>query len=82
MKVQQLSIPEIAEKLTNNGLVIQAGTFSYSIQTRYHSIAESISILYADFEVLSSDELFIDFHVSIDPADFLSKYINRKAQFF
>lgn len=82
MKVQQLSIAEIAEKLTNDGLAIQAGTFSYSIQTRYHSIAESISILYADFEIITNEDNFIDFHISIDPASFFNKFINKKAQFF
>jgi len=81
LKVQQLSILEIADKLTKNGLVIQVGVFSYSIQTKYSSIAESISILYADFEILNNEDAFIDFHVSIEPANIISKFIHRKAQF-
>ena len=80
MNVKQLSIADITEKL-KKGLVIQVGDFTYSIQTRYSSIAESISILYADFEVLNNENIFIDFHVSIDPANIFSRFIHRKTQF-
>lgn len=81
MKLQQLSIPAIAEKLTQNGLQIQVGIFSYSIQSQYKSIAKSISTLYADFEVLTNENIFIDFHISIEPANIFSQFIFRKAQF-
>ncbi len=78
-----MAIFEVVEKLTENGLVLQAGSFSFCIQTRYHSIAASISILYADFEVLDNENetIFVDFHVSIEPVSHFNKYFSRKAVF-
>ncbi len=83
MKLQKLAISEVAKKLTKKGLILQAGSFIFSIQTRYHSIAESISILYADFEILDSDSnnIFVDFHISIDPDSYFSQYFSRRATF-
>lgn len=83
MKLQQLAISEIVDKLTKKGLVLQTGSFSFSIQTRYRSIAESISILYADFDFLDHDNnnIFVDFHISIEPENLLSQYFSRRATF-
>jgi len=82
LKVHELTISELSEKLTKNDLVIQIGSYNYSIQSNYSLIAESLSILYADFEILNKENIFIDFHITIEPENIFSKFIHRKAQFF
>ncbi|NOQ14864.1 MAG: HprK-related kinase A [Methyloprofundus sp.] len=74
---------DIAKRLTTDGLVLQVGSFKYSIQTQYRSIVASIAILYTDFETLNKDDenIFIDFYISIEPTNIFGKFISRQAQF-
>lgn len=78
-----MAISEIVEKLTQKGLVIQVGAFRYSIKTRYKSIAQSISILYADYDILNNidEDIFVDFHISIEPDGLINKVFNRQSLF-
>lgn len=80
MRLQHLPFREIRSRLRNTGLNLQLGPFCFSITTKLASVAKSLSILYADFEVLDSG-VFVDFPVSVASGHNWPRSIRKVAEF-
>jgi HprK-related kinase A len=64
LKLSQLTSSELEYRLKGDGISIRTGAFTARIQTRVESVAEGLSLLYADYPVVEPDA-FADFHVGI-----------------
>ncbi len=83
MKSRKLSQSDINKLLNQNGLILQVGSFNFCIRSSFSLLANSLSILYADYEILNADDnIFVDFHVSVDWADNINGLLRRNVQFF
>ncbi len=73
----------VKELLTNEGLFLNIGLFSFNIKSPIESVAYSLSTLYSDYpEGLSeSSSYFVDFHVSVNATTLWQKHINHQVQF-
>ena len=69
--------------LTNEGLFLNIGLFSFNIKSPVESLAYSLSTLYSDYPEGLSDNhsAFVDFHISVDATTLWHKYINHQVQF-
>ena len=74
MRVADLSLTELDERLKNEGLSLPCGPFNVRIKSGLETIASSLNRLYSDFPV-SDDKLFVDFEVKIDPTSRLRRYV-------
>ena len=77
MKLQELSLAELARQLRRPGLNIQTGPFVVHLQTGMARVTEGLSQLYCDFPIAQSDDV-ADFHVSISPPHNHRRWILRQ----
>ncbi|OHX37637.1 hypothetical protein BJL95_17910 [Methylomonas sp. LWB] len=80
MRLQHLPFQEVNSRLRNSGLNLQLGQFCFAITTKLASVAQSLSILYADFEVFDSS-VFVDFPVSVASGHNWFSSISKSAEF-
>ena len=81
MKLLQLSPADLRKQLSGPGVWMRTGPFSLRIQSGIPSIADGLAQLYGQFEVRSVREAFADFHVSVNAAGGLRRWIRPQARF-
>lgn len=66
------------------GLFLQTGSFNTRIQTTIPSVAEGISLLYADYPLAEAFgiDYFADFHVQLAPPNSLRRWFKPQVLFF
>lgn len=80
MILSQLDFPEMVARLCSPGLRIRTGSLNFKIISSIASVAEGISLLYADYP-LADDAAFIDFTVEINPVAGLRRWWRPQVQF-
>jgi len=65
MKVSDFTTAELKDRLMLAGLYLRTGSLITHIQTSIPSVAEGISLLYADYLVVEDQSAFADFHVRL-----------------
>lgn len=80
MKLSQLDFPEMVTRLRGPGLRIRTGSLNFKIISSIASVAEGISLLYADYP-LADDAAFIDFTVEINSTAGLRRWWRPQVQF-
>jgi HprK-related kinase A len=80
LKVSSLAPPELACRLKKTGILLQTGSFITHVQTSLASVAEGISLLYADYPLVKPGS-FADFHVSLAYPRNLRRWFKRQVVF-
>ncbi len=78
--LSSLSRDEVGRRLHHGGLRLQTGEFTFRIQSGIPSVAEGISLLYADYPLAPQDQ-FADFHVSLQSAGGVRRWWRRQVLF-
>jgi HprK-related kinase A len=66
VKVCELSLPEISDRMRHNGLFLRIGPFVVCLHSTFHSLTDAIQNLYPHNQVLD-DQDFADIHIRITP---------------
>lgn len=80
MKIKALTAPELVDRLNGQGLCLASGPFSLLIKSSLHSVAEGISVLYGEFELLNHEDFF-DFHVRVDAPLNIRRWFHKQVVF-
>lgn len=80
MILADLTPAELRERLSDGGLGLRIGPFSFELSCPMPRVAEALERLYADYPVLDSSE-FVDFKVSISKGSAWRRWIGRQAIF-
>jgi HprK-related kinase A len=80
LKVSTLAPSELAYRLKQTGIFLQTGSFITHLQTSIPSVAEGISLLYADYPILEQAN-FADFHVSLAKPGNLRRWFRPQVLF-
>jgi HprK-related kinase A len=80
VKLRELAPGEVARRLRDEGLWLQAGPFAAAIKSAIGMVAEGIETLYADNLTLEHGQ-FADFHVSLAPAGGMRRWVRPQCQF-
>lgn len=78
--VSALSRAELGEQLAGGGIRLQTGAFVACIKSSFPSVADGISLLYADYP-LRAPGAFTDFHVNLTPSPGLRRWFRPQVQF-
>jgi HprK-related kinase A len=81
MKLLQLPPGELRRQLAGPGIWLRAGPFSLRVRSSIDTVVEGLGELYGQFEVRNVHESFADFHVSINPAAGLRRWVRPQAAF-
>ncbi len=81
MKLLQLSGADLRRQLAGPGLWMRTGPFSLHLRSGMADVAASLAQLYGQFEVRNPHEAFADFHVSIETASGLRRWIRPQVRF-
>ena len=79
--LSHLTQNELTHRLHSEGLGLRCGPFNLLIQSHLPAIAEGLSRLYANNELLSTDNEFFDFHVRVDCPNWLRSWYRPKVFF-
>ena len=80
MTLSELGQRELARRLSGGELVIRAGPFSYRIKSRLPSIAQGLSLLYADYPV-ADPAAFADFNLKMEEGSGMHRWWHRQVRF-
>lgn len=80
MKIADLSPAELSRRLAVDGLRIKTGPFVFSIRSTLKALSDGLVALYDEFPVVDANT-FADFHISVDRAKGLRRWI-RPQSFF
>ena len=80
MIVSNLSLGEIRNRLSGDGLRIVSGPFNCRIQSAFPELAPDLARLYAN-HALVPDDTFIDFHVAVEAGHGLRRWFRPQARF-
>lgn len=80
LKIKQLTEQQIKIKLCGEGLGLVVGPFSVIIHSSLASIAQGVSILYKDFEVIGQHHFF-DFHIKVDCPGSIRRWLRKQVVF-
>ena len=80
MKLGQLSLRDVRQRLRQPGIALRCGPFCYRIYSRFESVARGLSRLYADHELVDAGA-FVDFEVRVDAGRGLRRVIRPQARF-
>jgi len=78
--VNNLSIGEIRNRLSGDGLRIASGPFNCRIQSAFPELAQDLARLYAHHSLVP-DDTFIDFHVAVQVGYGLRRWLRPQARF-
>lgn len=80
-----LTLSQLPARLTRQrlkaGLALRTGPFNVRITSRLPSVAEGVTMTYADFPLADEDE-FVDFHVFLAAPTPLRRWIRPQVQFY
>ena len=80
LKIKQLTVKQVKSKLGGEGLGLAVGPFSVIIHSSLDSIAQGVSILYNDFEVIEKQNFF-DFHIKVDSPGSVRRWLRKQVVF-
>ncbi len=80
MNVSALTLSDLGLRLKQAGIFLQTGSFITHLQTSISSVAEGVSLLYADYPLLEHAD-FADFHVSLAPPRNLRRWFKPQVLF-
>lgn len=80
MYLSSLATNEIRRRLVTSGLFLQTGEYVVKIQSQLETVANGISLMYAEYP-LPLDDYFADFHVCISPPQNLRRFLRRQVTF-
>jgi HprK-related kinase A len=78
--VSAISRAELGERLADTGIRLQTGAFVTCIKSSIPSIADGISLLYADYPMRDADD-FADFHVNLSRPAGLRRWFRPQVRF-
>jgi HprK-related kinase A len=78
--VSSLSRAELGERLGAGGIRLRTGAFVTSISSPIASVADGISLMYADYPLADAAD-FADFHISLSPTGGLRRWFRRQVLF-
>lgn len=85
MKVSEIPTTELKDLLMRAGLFLQSGSFITHIKTSIPSVAEGISLLYADYPLVQNSgndqNVFADFHVRLVTPNNLRRWFKPQVLF-
>jgi HprK-related kinase A len=80
MKLGSLAPAELAQRLQHGDLVLKAGPFNYRLQSRLTSIAEGLSLLYANYPLAEAAD-FADFSLKLEPGAGVHRWWRPQVRF-
>ena len=80
MRLGALSAAELSSRLQGDGLLLRTGPLVFNIQSALPQVHAGLRALYAEHGLADDDE-FVDFHVSVDPARGLRRWIRPQLYF-
>lgn len=80
MIVSALSTNELSQRLSNDGLLLKTGPFTFRVRSTLRSILDGIQILYGDYP-LDSEENFIDFSIALCPSRGMRRIYHPQVSF-
>lgn len=78
--VASLSRAELGQRLGAGGIHLQTGGFVTCVKSPIASVADGISLMYADYPLVDGAE-FADFHISLTRAGGLRRWFRRQVRF-
>ncbi|MCC6512012.1 MAG: HprK-related kinase A [Pirellulaceae bacterium] len=78
--LSELPSNSVARKLAADGLILQVGPFSFRLISPIDLVAEGVTAMYADYEVLDESR-FVDYTVTITHGRGLRRWVGRQAVF-
>jgi len=79
VKVSELSLEDLHDKLKHGGLYLQVSPFRIHLTSRAREVAQNIARLYSEYSTCSSD--FADFHIEINPPSLFREYYRPQINF-
>jgi len=80
MKLGDLSLPQLRQRLAGNDLALRTGPFVTRIQSPMLQVAEGLLRLYAEFPLDTGE--FRDFHVRVGPPSGLRRWLRPQINFW
>lgn len=80
MKISDLSCSDLRNRLRSSGLLLRSGPFNFRIISPIPSVANGLSLLYADYPLAEEGE-FIDFTVTLEQSSGLRRWIRPQVNF-
>ncbi|MEE4238976.1 MAG: HprK-related kinase A [Anderseniella sp.] len=80
MRVGDLPLLQLRQRLSDNVLALRTGPFVTRIQSAMPQVAEGLLRLYADFPLVEDD--FRDFHVRVGPPQGLRRWLRPQINFW
>ena len=80
MRLGALSSAELSRQLQGDGLRLRTGPLVFTVQSALPQVHAGLQSLYAEHDLASGGE-FVDFHVSVDPARGLRRWIRPQLYF-
>jgi HprK-related kinase A len=80
LTVSSLSRAELGARLAGPGLRLQTGDFLACVKSKIPSVADGISLLYADYP-LRDDAGLVDFHLNLRPAGGARRWFRPQVRF-
>lgn len=81
MKISELSSEDFLDQLSGQGVCLQAGPVVIKVISSIPSVAEGIRVLYADYNLASSQN-FIDFHIKLASPRGIRRWYRPQVIFF
>jgi len=80
MKLGDLSLAQLRQRLADNDLALRTGPFVTRIQSPMPQVAEGLLRLYAEFPLDTGE--FRDFHVRVGPPSGLRRWLRPQINFW
>ena len=80
MNISAVTENQLSKRLSGPGLILQAGPFVTRLNSSIPHLVKGIHGLYADYPIIDED-LFVDFHVRVNPPVGLRRWIRPQARF-
>jgi HprK-related kinase A len=81
VKVSELSLSDLIERLSHRGLYMRIGPFVFHVQTDVAQIVDGIRLLYRDFPV-AQNGVFADFHVRVANSSNIRRWFRPQVRFY
>ena len=80
MKISAITESQLSKRLSGPGLVLQAGPFVTRLTSSIPLLVKGIHGLYAEYPLVD-DDLFVDFHVRVNPPTGFRRWFRPQARF-
>ena len=80
MNISELSENQLSKRLNDDGLILQAGPFVTRLNSSIPCLVKGIHGLYGNYPLVD-DDLFVDFHVRVNPPAGIRRWFRPQARF-